>query len=60
MRKAQQISRELCNNIENIRPKRKLKKKNKQVVKKHDETVNEPITKENTLGGDAEEVHPEK
>jgi len=60
VRKAQQISRELCNNIENIRPKRKLKKKNKQVVKKHDETVNEPITKENTLGGSAEEVHPEK
>ena len=56
VRKAQQISRELCDNMENIRPKRKLKKKKKPIVKKN-EDIHESTRKENTSREEPKETH---
>ncbi len=58
VRKAQQISRELCEDIEKVRPKRKLKKKKKQVIKKN-EKIHESTGKEGTLGKEPEKIHKE-
>jgi DNA mismatch repair protein MutS len=59
VRKAQQISRELCNNMESIRPKRKLKKKKKPIVKKNEE-IHESTGKESTPREEPKETHNEK
>ena len=58
VRKAQQISRELCEDIEKVRPKRKLKKKKKQVIKKN-EKIHESAGKEGTLGKEPGKIHKE-
>jgi DNA mismatch repair ATPase MutS len=56
VRKAQQISRELCDNMENVRPKRKLKKKKKPIVKKNEE-IHESTGKESTPREEPKETH---
>ena len=56
VRKAQQISRELCEDIENVRPKRKLKKKKKPIIKKNEE-IHESGTKKSTPTETPKESH---
>ena len=56
VRKAQQISRELCEDIENVRPKRKLKKKKKPIIKKNEE-IHESGTKKSTPTETPKETH---
>lgn len=55
IRKAQKVNREICENIEIVRPKRKLKKK-RPIIKKNEKKDTDTTTKEKESSEDSKEI----